>query len=317
MSSKPVQPNESKNKLSHQKNHAASGQTDGLARTTVHTAEPIDELALLQDRLSTQIERRKQAEQQLQDAHAVIEKYVSELSDARGTVSEMMEAIKQRTAEIVETRDVTVFALAKLSESRDPETGAHLERMRAYAQILGEQLAAEGPYTDQIDERYLEDLYRSSPLHDIGKVGIPDAILLKPGRLSAAEFDIMKAHALIGSEALETVTKHGKSAGFLAMAVDITKRHHERFDGTGYPDGLSGQDIPLSSRIVGLADVYDALTSVRIYRSALAPEVSRSMIEQDRGKHFDPVIVDAFIARWEDFLNVGVLLDGAKAGLPQ
>ena len=312
MSSKPVQSNEGKDGPSRPRDYPDSEHVDTVAQTAVHTAEPLGELELLHNRLNTETERRKQADQQLHDARSVIEKYVSELSDARGTVSEMMEAIKQRTAEIVETRDVTVFALAKLSESRDPETGAHLERMRAYAQILGEHLAAEGPYADQIDEQYLQDLYRSSPLHDIGKVGIPDAILLKPGRLSAAEFDAMKAHALIGSEALEMVTRRGKSAGFLAMAVDITKGHHERFDGSGYPAGLSGQDIPLASRIVCLADVYDALTSVRVYRAALAPEVSRTMIEGERGKHFDPAIVDAFLARWEDFQNVGALLDSRE-----
>lgn len=212
--------------------------------------------------------------------------------------------VKERTAEVVETRDVTVFALAKLAESRDPETGEHLERMRCYSQILAEELAERGPYTDQINAKFLADLHMSSPLHDIGKVGIPDAILLKPGRLSASEFEIMQRHTVIGADALHEAVGHAKSGGFLNMAAEIAEAHHERFNGSGYPNGLSGTDIPLSARIVALADVYDALTSVRVYKSAFEPEVAKSMIEDDSGKHFDPVVVDAFRERFEDFLEV-------------
>ncbi len=229
-------------------------------------------------------------------AHAEIEMYNARLE----------RLVQERTREVVETRDLTVFAMAKLAESRDPETGEHLERMRAYSQILGKQLAREGPYRDQIDQQFLDDLYRSSPLHDIGKVGIPDGILLKPGQLSGSEFDAMKRHTLIGTEALHSVAGHSESGGFLNMAVDIARSHHERFNGSGYPAGLSGQDIPLPARIVALADVYDALTSVRVYKDAFLPEVARTMIEQEEGKHFDPALVTAFRARWDDFLKVRV-----------
>ncbi len=231
-----------------------------------------------------------------------------ELAKARSLLAahnvELEALVRQRTADTVATRDVAVFALAKLAESRDPETGEHLERMRAYTQILAEQLAAEGPYAEHIDQTFLDNLYRSSPLHDIGKVGVPDAILLKPGRLSDSEFGIMKRHALIGAEALESAVGHAGSGDFLAMGADIARAHHERFDGSGYPLGLSGQDIPLAARIVALADVYDALTSVRVYKAAFEPEVGRLMIEQDSGKHFDPAVVEAFLARWEDFLEI-------------
>jgi len=218
--------------------------------------------------------------------------------------SELERLVREKTVETVETRDVTVFALAKLAESRDPETGEHLERMRSYSQILAEELAETGPYTGAIDETFLTDLHMSSPLHDIGKVGIPDAILLKPGRLSATEFEIMQRHALIGAVALREAAGHTKSGGFLNMAVEIAGGHHERFDGSGYPNALSGVDIPLAARIVALADVYDALTSVRVYKSAFDPVVTQSMIENEAGKHFDPAIVDAFRARLGDFLEI-------------
>ena len=225
--------------------------------------------------------------------------------------------VQRRTAEIIETRDVTVFALAKLAESRDPETGEHLERLRAYSQILAKLLAEEGPYTNEIDEQFLEDLYRSSPLHDIGKIGIPDAILLKPGRLSVSEFEIMKRHTTIGAETLEHSAIRNKSGSFLIMAAEIARSHHERFDGSGYPAGLSGQHISLTGRIVALADVYDAITSSRVYKSAFEPEVAKNMIVKEEGKHFDPAVVDAFRAGWDSFLNVRDLVDSHKPDLVQ
>ena len=214
--------------------------------------------------------------------------------------------VKQRTEQIAETRDIAVFALAKLTESRDPETGYHLERIRSYSQIIAEHLAKEGPYRDRIDDEFLENLYRSSPLHDIGKVGIPDSILLKPGLLSVTEFDEMKKHSIIGEKAIRMAVMQGRSGGFLDMAAEIARSHHERFDGSGYPDGLKGEDIPLSARIVALADVYDAITSCRVYKSAVEHDVARGMVEAESGKHFDPVILEAFLSRWEDILEVGL-----------
>jgi putative two-component system response regulator len=232
-----------------------------------------------------------------------------ELDQARSSASRSLEALAARASEIAATRDVAVFALAKLAESRDPETGEHLERLRSYSQILAEELGRHGPYRDQIDDHFLEALYRSSPLHDIGKVGIPDAILRKPGKLTPAEFDIMKHHTTIGAEALEQAMHLTGCGGFLAMAVDIARFHHERFDGTGYPRGLKGPSIPLPARIVALADVYDALTSVRVYKEAYPPEQARSMILEQEGRHFDPAVVAAFRARFHDFLDVRAEID--------
>ncbi len=231
-----------------------------------------------------------------------------ELAGARGELTvqnlKLEEIVRRRTAEIVETRDVAMFALAKLAESRDPETGEHLERMRSYSQILAEHLAQGGPYRDQIDEEFLENLYRSSPLHDIGKVGIPDAILLKPGRLTESEFEVMKRHTIIGAETMSQAARHTDSGGFLQMGASIALGHHERFDGAGYPQGLAGQDIPLEARIVALADVYDALTSARVYKAAFEPEKARGMIVEQTGRQFDSIIVEVFLACQDEFLAI-------------
>ncbi|MBN1786946.1 MAG: HD domain-containing protein [Sedimentisphaerales bacterium] len=223
--------------------------------------------------------------------------------------------IQERTAQITETRDMAVFVLASLAESRDPETGEHLERIRSYCYILAEELKNNGPYTDLIDDQFVENLYRSSPLHDIGKIGIPDCILLKPGSLTDEEFDVMRQHSVIGSEAFKQNISGSASSSFMQMAADITRYHHERFDGTGYPEGLKGEEIPLSARILALADVYDALTSSRVYKPAFRAEVAYTMICQERGKHFDPVVVDAFVARFDDLLQV-VKLTEAEKGAP-
>jgi len=149
----------------------------------------------------------------------------------------------------------------------------------------------------------LHDIFRSSPLHDIGKVGIPDAILLKRGRLTPDEFELMKRHPVIGADALRQATEQGSCGSFLAMATDIARHHHERFDGTGYPDRLASLEIPLSARIVALADVFDALTSPRVYKPAYAPELARAIIERDCGSHFDPAVVEAFRARYAELLQ--------------
>ena len=223
--------------------------------------------------------------------------------------------VQERTVQISETRDIAVFVLASLAESRDPETGEHLERIRSYSHILAEELRNNSPYSEWIDDKFIENLYRSSPLHDIGKIGIPDSILLKPGTLSDEEFEIMKQHSLIGAEALGSTIKTSIGESFLEMASDIAKYHHERFDGGGYPEGLKEQEIPLPARIVALADVYDALTSSRVYKLAFRPELAFTMIKEERGRHFDPLVVDAFVNRYNDFLQVHSLTELEKTSI--
>ena len=211
--------------------------------------------------------------------------------------------VQNRTEELIGTRDLAIFALAKLAESRDPETGEHLDRIRNYCRILADELGRHGPYQEQIDESFVNDLYRSSPLHDIGKVGIPDAVLLKPGRLTKEEFEVMKQHTVIGAEAIRRAVQHNECGGFLKMAMQVARHHHERFDGRGYPDGLSGLAIPLAARIVTVADVFDALTSPRVYKPAFDPEVSRQMIEQEEGRQFDAAVIAAFRTRYPEILE--------------
>ena len=212
-----------------------------------------------------------------------------------------------RTAERVlslETRDVAIFAMARLAESRDPETGAHLERVRGYCRVLAQHLAGAEKFRDQINAEYIRLIHQTSPLHDIGKVGVPDSVLLKPGRLSDREFEMMKEHTTIGARTLDAALREFPGVRFLEMARDIAATHHERWDGTGYPNRLAGTDIPLCGRIVALADVYDALTSKRVYKAAFAHDVARSIILGDKSTHFDPDVVDAFVETESRFLAI-------------
>ncbi|MEX2188366.1 MAG: response regulator [Pirellulales bacterium] len=203
-----------------------------------------------------------------------------------------------------ESRDMTIFALAKLAESRDPDTGVHLERVRSYCQLLTQELRCCPKFHDVIDDEYVRLIYETSPLHDIGKVAIPDAILLKRGKLTADEFEVMKTHTVHGAQTLAAAMSEFPNAEFLRMAHDIALCHHERYDGRGYPRGLAGDDIPLCGRIVALADVYDALTSKRVYKNAMRHEETRAAIVAERAAHFDPAIVDAFLRAEDGFLAI-------------
>lgn len=203
----------------------------------------------------------------------------------------------------LETRELLIFSLAKLAESRDPETGKHLERVQNYSRLLAQELAEMPKFAHVIDDEFVHLVYQTSPLHDIGKVGIPDSILLKPGRYSDEEFELMKAHTTIGAETLDAALAQNPKARFLQVAREIAAAHHERYDGRGYPLGLAGDDIPLSARIVAVADVYDALTSRRVYKDAFAHHVARNIILKDSGTHFDPDVVDAFLAVEGQFIE--------------
>ena len=201
----------------------------------------------------------------------------------------------------LETRDLAIFAMAKLAESRDNETGKHLERVRRNSLILAQELRNHPELKSTVTAHFCRLIYLSSPLHDIGKIGVPDGVLLKPGRLSDREFDIMKTHTTIGAETLGAALREYPNAEFLVVARDIAAAHHERYDGEGYPAGLRGDEIPLAARIVALADVYDALISRRVYKGAFSHDVARSIIVEGSGSHFDPRIVDAFIAAEDKF----------------
>lgn len=203
-----------------------------------------------------------------------------------------------------ETRDIVIFSMANLAESRDPETGNHLERIRFYSKTLAETLAnADNPHPE-LDNLFIENIFLTSPLHDIGKIGIPDYILLKPGLLDDDEFETMKGHCQIGYNTLNDALEKYPKADYLRMSAEIALSHHERWDGTGYPNGIKENDIPLSARIVALADVYDALVNKRVYKEACEHNVAKAIILKDSGTHFDPLVVDAFLACEKDFVEI-------------
>lgn len=200
-----------------------------------------------------------------------------------------------------DAQDAIISALAKLSEYRDSETGAHLLRLKKYCALICAALAKTDKFRDSITEDFTQDLVRSSPLHDIGKVGIPDAILKKPGKLTPEEFDIMKMHPMIGGDTLREIYEKYPSQSFIQCGMDVAYGHHERWDGSGYPRGLQGIAIPIAARIVALADVYDALTTRRIYKKAFTHEEAAKIITDGCGSHFDPDVVSAFTSHEQSF----------------
>ena len=217
-------------------------------------------------------------------------------------INETLEdTVIQRTDALRKTRDAVVFGLAKLAESRDNDTGQHLDRIQLYVTILAGQLSRSNP---EIDKTFINNLVLASSLHDIGKVGVPDQILLKPGGFTPEERRIMETHAEIGGRCLAAISNHLGKEDFLQIAREIAYSHHEKWDGSGYPNGLIGQRIPLSGRIVALADVYDALRSRRPYKQPMPHEKAMAIILEGKGKHFDPEVVDAFVNSQELFLEV-------------
>ncbi len=220
--------------------------------------------------------------------------------------------VASRMAENDLTQQISIRALAHLAEIRDPETGNHLRRTQGYVHRLALGLQWSSRFSDIMTDRYIDLLSRSAPLHDIGKVGIPDYILLKPGKLTPEEWAVMQTHSKMGSDAIERAENDVKTPlPFLSVAKEIAHWHHEKWDGTGYPDGLAGEAIPLSARIMALADVFDALTSVRAYKAAMSYEAARDIIIAGSGKHFDPDLVEVFIAGFDDFVAIGKCYDDA------
>jgi response regulator RpfG family c-di-GMP phosphodiesterase len=197
----------------------------------------------------------------------------------------------------------TIEGFSKLVESKDSETGNHIERMQRYAVMLVEMAAAKDAFPNQINEAFIKQIEAFSPLHDIGKVSIPDHILMKPGKLTPQEFELMKEHTSIGADILEKMNASvtGVNRSFYKVGIEIVRYHHEKYNGTGYPDGLSGEDIPLSARIVAVADVLDAITSKRPYKNAFGMETSKRIMLEGRNQHFDPVLIDILMENWKRF----------------
>jgi len=207
----------------------------------------------------------------------------------------------QRYSDLLRTRDAVIFGLAKLAESRDPVTGNHLERIAVYSTRLTTALRSNPRYRRQLTSAFVKLIGISSALHDIGKVGIKDSILLKPGQLEEQELLVMQTHAVIGGKCIREIESQLGKSNFLQMAREIAFCHHERWDGSGYPKGLAGEEIPLAARIVAVADVYDALATRRVYKAAFPHRKCVEMIRAEAGKHFDPAVVNAFLAVEAEF----------------
>jgi HD-GYP domain-containing protein (c-di-GMP phosphodiesterase class II) len=223
--------------------------------------------------------------------------------------NELLEGeVRKRTSKIQEVQDATIVILASLVETRDNETGNHIRRTQQYVRALARRLQSHPTFAGYLAEHQIDILFKSAPLHDIGKVGIPDSILLKPGKLDPDEFEIMKTHTTLGHNAIENAEKQiGMTVDFLACAKEIALNHQEKWDGTGYPRRLIGTAIPISARLMALADVYDALTTRRIYKDAMPHDQAVTIIFEDRGKHFDPDVVDAFLEIKDQFKDISGL----------
>jgi putative two-component system response regulator len=251
-----------------------------------YITKPISPPILLA-RVKTQLQNKAAADF-LRDQNNYLEKEVSE-----------------RTKEVMAIQDVTILSMASLAETRDSDTGNHIRRTQYYVLNLAKALQTHPRFSDYLTDHNVKMLFKSAPLHDIGKVGIPDKILLKPGKLDASEFEIMKTHTTLGRDALANAEKSlGTEVEFLKMAKEIAYAHQEKWDGSGYPEGNGGDDIPISARLMAVADVYDALISRRIYKEGMSHEKACEIIREGSGSHFDPDIVDAFIQIHEEFREI-------------
>lgn len=213
--------------------------------------------------------------------------------------------VTRRMQDTLLVQDLTINALAEVAETRDNETGNHIRRTQHYVRILARRLQTHPRFAAVLADTVIELMFKSAPLHDIGKVGIPDHILLKPGKLTAEEWTIMKTHSMLGAMAIERALSNAdRRLDFLDMAMQIARYHHEKWDGSGYPEGLKGDAIPISARLMALADVFDALISRRVYKEAMSFGQVKDIIVAERARHFDPDVVDAFLNSFDEFITV-------------
>ena len=222
--------------------------------------------------------------------------------------------VQKKVQEISDSQLATILALSKLAESRDDVTGEHIERTRMFCKIIAEELRNHSQYPEEVSESFIETIFHAAPLHDIGKVGIPDSFLLKADRLTSEEFEVLKSHALIGAKTLQTVHDQYPQNAIINMGISLARSHHEKWDGSGYPDRLKGEEIPLSARIMAVADVYDGLRSKRLYKEALTHDKCRNIILEESGKQFDPAVVDAFLAREAEIADVYRIMADTQMG---
>jgi putative two-component system response regulator len=243
---------------------------------------------------SEEVRARIETQFKIRDLQAAVERHNQELK----------QVVKEQVLEIAAAQMATILALAKLAESRDVATGKHLERVQVLCRLLAVEVRNCPKYSGGITDDYVNDIFHASPLHDIGKVAIPDSVLLKPGALTTDEFAVMKTHTTHGAQTLEFVLEKHPANGFVRMGIEIARSHHEKWNGSGYPGKLAGDAIPLSARIMAVADVYDALRSQRCYKEAKPHEESCDIILEGSGNSFDPAVVRAFCNVQESFRQV-------------
>lgn len=220
------------------------------------------------------------------------------------SIKRQHQKVLNKNLQLSHIEDANIYTLAYLAEIRDSETGKHIERTAQFVKLIAESLSRLPKYSSYLTPRYIDDIVKSAPLHDIGKVGVPDAILKKPGKLDADEFETIKLHCEYGANVLKIAEKKLNFESYLTLAIQLVMYHHERWDGNGYPEGLKGEAIPLSAQIMAIADVYDALRSERCYKEGFTHEKSREIILQEKGKHFSPDIVTAFLQTEETFKQI-------------
>jgi len=218
--------------------------------------------------------------------------------------NDLEDMVLERTVELEHTKDVIVKTMGVLAEFRDNETGAHIQRTQHYVMSLAKYLRKNEKYRDVLTDEVIQALFKSAPLHDIGKIAIPDHILKKPDTLTEAEFEIMMEHTVHGKHAIEAILNDLPGELFIEYAIEIAYTHHEKWDGSGYPRGLKGDEIPISGKIMAMADVYDALTSERVYKPAFSHEKAKSIILNESDGHFDPGLIEAFLALEDDFIRI-------------
>ena len=248
---------------------------------------------LLRARVNASLQRKRLHDKETELKHQLQE--INELLEAR---------VREQVREITSAQTATIFGMSKLAESRDPGAGGYLERLREYVRVLAQQLGTQPTYQPVIGEAFIDAIYAAAPLLDIGKVGIPDTILLKAARLEPAEWEIMKSHTLIGGDMLRAVDKEHPGNIFIRTGIEIAEGHHEKWDGSGFPRGTSGESIPLAARIVALADVYDSLTSPRGHKTPFTHDQARQVLIDGAGRHFDPEVVNAFLVIEPEFVRI-------------
>jgi len=270
-------------------------------------ASPGDESKLILDHFIDQLDSETQNHlvAELMTRYADVSMQLEDKNRQLNLYNEHLEElVQEKVKEISASQIATIHALVKAAESRDDDTGTHIERTSLFCKLIADKLFEARLYPELIDKVYAENISKASPLHDIGKVGIKDAILLKPARLTPEEFETMKTHVTIGKATLARAQSTYPGNIFLRIGIQIAENHHEKWDGSGYRNGLAGEDIPLSARIMAVSDVYDALRSKRVYKDAFSHEKARAIIVEGRGTHFDPVIVDVFDECHEAFAEI-------------